>query len=124
MKAQAKTLKETKGNFIEGLAQRLGITANAKNIFGEPVERDGVTVIPVAKASYAFGGGGGEKENERGSGGGGGVTVNPIGYIELKDGETRFRPTRDWISLLPMLAATAPIILLSVWRIKRLLKKS
>ena len=39
------------------LADRLGKGARAAAVFGEPVERDGVTVIPVAKARWGLGGG-------------------------------------------------------------------
>ena len=64
-------------------------------MFGDPVERGDVTVIPVARARWGFGGGGGRnRRNEPGSGGGGGASVSPIGYIEIHaDGATRFRPT-------------------------------
>lgn len=110
--------------FVERLAQKLGVSANAKCIYAEPIDRDDVTVIPVAKAKYAFGGGGGKKDDEEGSGGGGGVAVTPVGYIEIKNGETRFRPTRDWLTILPMLAATAPLILFSIWGVQRLLRKN
>jgi uncharacterized spore protein YtfJ len=115
---------EDKENFVEGLAQKLGITANAKYIYAEPVERDGVTVIPVAKAAYAFGGGSGKNEDEEGGGGGGGVMLTPVGYIEIKSGQTRFCPNRDWISLLPMMAVTVPLIFAGVLGIKRLLKRT
>ena len=54
---------------------------------------DGVKVIPVAKARWGFGGGGGSRDaGGEGSGGGGGVWVSPVGYIEMKDGDSRFRP--------------------------------
>ena len=33
---------------IERIAEKLGVTVKASTIFGEPVERDGLTVIPVA----------------------------------------------------------------------------
>jgi uncharacterized spore protein YtfJ len=124
MLTQEKPNEETDKSFLENLANQLGITANAKYIYAETVERDGVTVIPVAKAAYGFGGGSGKKEGEEGSGGGGGVSVTPVGYIEIKNGETRFRPTRDWLKVLPMLAATAPLILLSIWGMQRLLRQS
>ena len=64
-------------------------------VFGDPVEREGITVIPVAKARFGFGGGGGaggrEGEEGSGGGGGGGALVNPVGYIELHDGAARFK---------------------------------
>ncbi|MEJ8803863.1 GerW family sporulation protein [Pontibacter sp. H249] len=93
--------KENKGNqpskttLVENLAEKLGITAKAASIYGDPIERDGVTVVPVAKAMYGFGGGAGTKAGENGSGGGGGVSLTPVGYIEIKDGNTRFRSIRD-----------------------------
>lgn len=87
--------KSGKSSFIEQLAQRMGISANAATIYGAPVERDGVTVIPAAKAMYGFGGGTGSKEGEEGTGGGGGVAIKPVGYIEIKDGNTKFRSIPD-----------------------------
>lgn len=114
-------IESTETSFIERLAHKVGIAANAKQIYGEPVERDGVTVISVAKAVYGFGGGSGKKENEEGSGGGGGMSLTPVGYIEIKNGETRFRRTRDWLSLIPMLVAAAPVILLTTWGMTKLL---
>lgn len=122
MLGQQKALERSESSFIERLAHQLGITANARYIYGDPIERNGVTVITVAKASYGFGGGSGTKESEEGSGGGGGVSLTPVGYIEMKNGETRFCPNRDWLKLLPIIAVTTPIILLSVLGLVKLLK--
>ena len=44
---------------VERIAERVGVTVKTSTVFGEPVERDGLTVIPVAKARWGFGGGGG-----------------------------------------------------------------
>jgi uncharacterized spore protein YtfJ len=52
------------------LADRIGAQFSASTVYGTPIERDGVTVVPVAAARFGVGGGGG------------GVT--PAGYIELK----------------------------------------
>ena len=128
MSEQDEALKPKGSSFVEGLAHQLGITANAKNIYGEPVERDGVTVIPVAQAAYGFGGGSGRGKKENGeagegSGGGGGAMLIPVGYIEMKNGQTRFRPTRDPLALLPAILAAAPLSLLMIWRITKLLRR-
>src|SRR3954447_13637191 len=83
------TMKETEpiadvelpspGGFFEKLAEKLGASAQAAHIFGEPVERDGVTVIPVATARWGLGGGGGKRGGARrpGRGGGGGGGGGP-----------------------------------------------
>jgi uncharacterized spore protein YtfJ len=78
------------GNYAERLAKAVGGTAKASTVYGEPVERDGVTVIPVARSFWGFGGGGGDADGREGSGGGGGSLVWPIGHIEIRGGEARF----------------------------------
>lgn len=83
---------------FEALAEKLGASAQAAHIFGEPVERDGVTVIPVAKARWGLGGGSGRHgrfSRSGGMGGGGGAIVEPVGFIEVRNGETRYRPILD-----------------------------
>ena len=94
--------------FIGTMAEKLGAVAKAATVFGEPVDRDGITVIPVAKARWGFGGGGGQRKDESaggtqedGAGGGGGVLVSPVGFIEIKNNQANFRPIRtvslSWI---------------------------
>ena len=87
--------------FISTMAEKLGAVAQAATVFGQPVERDGITVIPVAKARWGFGGGAGQRKDqgvggtqEDGAGGGGGVQVTPVGFIEIKNHEANFRPIR------------------------------
>jgi len=123
MSGQNEALLQKESSFVERLAHQVGITVNAKLIYGEPVDRDGVTVIPVAKACYGFGGGGGKKEKEEGSGGGGGALLTPVGYIEIKNGETRFRSSLDLVALVPVVLTAAPLMLLTVWKITKLLRK-
>ena len=98
--------------FISGLAEKLGATARAATIFGDPVERDGVTVIPVAKARWGFGGGAGKRRDEDGAGGGGGAQVTQVGFIELKNGEAQFRPIRSISFRWLMLGGLAGLFLL------------
>ena len=95
--------RESPAKFIGSIAEKLGAVARAATIFGDPVERDGVTVIPVAKARWGFGGGAGRRKDEDGAGGGGGAQVIPVGFIELKNGEAVFRPIRT-VSLPLMIA--------------------
>ena len=106
-------------SFLDRLAQRLGGTANAATIFGAPVERGDVTVIPVARAAYGFGGGSGTRSGEEGSGGGGGVRVAPVGYIEMRPGVVLYRPIRDWAVVIPALAAGGVLTLVAARGIAR-----
>jgi uncharacterized spore protein YtfJ len=81
----------TGSGFTERLAERVGAAARASAVFGQAVKGEGVTVIPVARARWGFGGGSGARDGEEGGGGGGGTSVSPVGYIELRSGEARFR---------------------------------
>jgi uncharacterized spore protein YtfJ len=93
-----------KDDFLTNLAEKLGAAAKASLVFGEAVERDGVTVIPVAKSRWGFGGGGGKRKYEVGSGGGGGALVTPIGFIEITNGGARFQ--RIHTVSLPMIVVS------------------
>lgn len=72
-----------------------------KRVYGEPIERNGVTVIPAATVRGGGGGGGGEGEGPqaqrgRGWGGGFGVTASPAGaYVIRPDGTVKWRPAID-----------------------------
>ena len=81
--------------FVERLAKRVGGEIRAKAVFGKAVKRDRVSVIPVARATWGFGGGGGTSAGEEGTGGGGGGWVRPIGFIEVRDDEAKFKPIRE-----------------------------
>ena len=85
----------TADKFIGTMAEKLGAVAKAATVYADPVERDGITVIPVAKARWGFGGGLGHTKAEHGAGGGGGITVTPVGFIELKNGQAEFRSIRS-----------------------------
>lgn len=110
--AQAGTTNFPEG-LIERLANHIGGYAGAQAVFGQPVERDGVTVIPVAKVRWGFGGGAGtgskpgSGEEGAGGGGGGGVNAVPVGFIEISNGQARFVPWEDPASRWPLLVAGA-----------------
>lgn len=61
--------------------------------YGEPVNLQGTTVVPVAIASYGFGAGEGAADTPtEGSGGGGGGFAAPVGAYVTRDGYTKFEP--------------------------------
>lgn len=94
-----------KGRFIEQLAEKLGAMATVKKVYGDPIERGHVTIVPVAKFLCGFGGGEGDKYGHGGAGGGGGIKVTPVGYIELKNGGSKFRPIRNSATTATLLIA-------------------
>jgi uncharacterized spore protein YtfJ len=99
---------------ITGIVDRLRDRAGVETVFGDPIERDGRTIVPVARVSYGFGGGwelepDGEEAGDadpkaeaadldfefeagfgEGGGFGGGLSATPVGALEITDGGTRF----------------------------------
>ncbi len=68
-----------------------------KRVYGEPYEKDGVTIIPAARVQGGAGAGGGEdpQGQGRGSGSGFGVNARPVGAFIIRGGELSWRPAVD-----------------------------
>jgi uncharacterized spore protein YtfJ len=120
MAVKAQERADLANELLEQIGQTVGQKANVSSVFGEPIEREGLTVIPVAKARFGFGGGGGSGSREGdeggGGGGGGGALVSPIGYIELHDGSAEFRRISTPLDFLALVAA-ASVIAVAVKRL-------
>jgi len=83
------------------LVDRFAVTAKVQNVFGDPIEVHGKTIIPVARVSYRLGAGGGggglsrpdssAPQSEGGGGGGGGIVrAVPVGVVEVTEAGARF----------------------------------
>lgn len=130
--------------FVERMAERVGGKASVRAVFGDPIERNGITIIPVAKVRWGFGGGAGRGpiavgpgigvEGERaetriddglagaGSGGGGGATADPVGYIEIGPDGAVFKPIVPAMpspGFLLAAGATATLVLRGLARLLR-----
>src|SRR5689334_5229756 len=100
----------TVADLLRSIGERLQAGATVKNVFGEPIEAGGRTVVPVARISWAFGGGGGSRGREgqeSGGGGGGRMSAIPAGAIEITPTGTRFVPFLDWRKLVSVVAPSA-----------------
>ena len=77
--------------------ERARDTMTVRRVFGEPVEKDGVTIVPAARVQGGAGGGGGEGPEGQGSGMGSGFGVNarPVGAFVIKGEDVQWRPAVD-----------------------------
>jgi uncharacterized spore protein YtfJ len=120
MAIEAQRRTELVDELLDRIGQTVGQKAQVSTVFGEPVERDSVTVIPVAKTRFGFGGGGGTgtKQGDEGSGGGGGggAVISPVGYIELRNGGAEFKRISSPADVVTFVAA-ASIALLAIKRL-------
>jgi uncharacterized spore protein YtfJ len=84
-----------------------------KKVFGDPIERDGVTVIPVA---YVGGGGGGGGDAEGNGGGGFGLGAKPAGAYVIKDGAVTWEPA---VNAGRIMVGWQIVAALAVWALMR-----
>jgi uncharacterized spore protein YtfJ len=100
--------------FVERIAEHVGARASVRAVFGDPIQRGDITVIPVARVRWGFGGGAGRGPiavgpglgpagataggltddglSGAGTGGGGGAIADPIGYLEIGPDGASFIP--------------------------------
>ncbi len=92
--------KATKTSAAANLMQLMSFTADkavemasASSVMGEITQIDGMVIIPVSKISAGFAGGGANivnvdaKKSNTPSGSGAKVTVTPMSFLVIKDGE-------------------------------------
>ncbi|MFC3477715.1 spore germination protein GerW family protein [Halobacterium litoreum] len=111
---------------LASVVERLAEAGGVGSVYGDPVERDDRTVIPVARVAWGFGGGGGsgpaDAEREDGEGDepagegygmGGGVSASPAGALEITDDGTRFvrYESRKRLVVAVLLAFLAGVLL-------------
>ena len=101
-----------------------------KRVFGDPYERDGIVLIPVARVVGGGGGGGGEgsepsqsndanSKNGSGFGLGFGLGATPVGAYVIKGGDVRWKPALDVTNIVLRAQAGLILVLLMVLRHRR-----
>lgn len=107
---------------LDRLGERIGARATVRAVFGEPVVRGNVTIIPVARVRWGYGGGSGmgpmrsDSTNGEtmgsGSGAGGGVMTDPMGYVEVQPESATYVPlSSPYLNPLVILATGISISL-------------
>ena len=96
---------------VDEMLQGARDTMTVKRVYGEPIERDGVTLIPGAEV---MGGGGGGSDAESNGGGGFGVKARPVGTWVIRGDEVTWEAALDEtrIALRGMMVAIVFLIVL------------
>ncbi|HEU5300584.1 MAG TPA: spore germination protein GerW family protein, partial [bacterium] len=112
--------------FLDDLQKRFAemqSKAGVEAVFGEPIQLDGRTVIPVASIRYGFGMGGGtgprkdrDGDTVGGGGGGGAARIEPVALIEAVDGRIRVQPI---INVTRLAAIAAGVLVWAIFWITR-----
>jgi uncharacterized spore protein YtfJ len=83
---------------LKSTVEELDRLLNARNVLGDPIERDGSVVIPLVSYGFGFGAGGstGGKADGGGTGAGGGI--KPLGAIIIDAQGARVEAMKGVIS--------------------------
>ncbi len=96
-------------DLLKSTVEELDKLLNAKNVLGDPIERDGATVIPIVSYGFGFGAGGGtggKQGDGAGTGAGGGI--RPLGAIIFDQDGARVEAVKGAVSsVAEVLAETA-----------------
>ena len=108
---------------MQEILEKAKDTVNVRQAFGEPYERDGVTIIPVAKVGSGGAGGGGEGTGGpdgkgpgtgSGQGFGYGLGTTPIGVYVIKNGTVEWQPAVDVTQIVLRAQLVAIVGLLTI----------
>lgn len=81
---------------IEEIIEKARDIMTVQRVYGEPIERDGITIIPAAALRGGGGGGQGhDPSGGSGDGGGFGATARPVGAYVIDHGAVEWKPAAD-----------------------------
>jgi uncharacterized spore protein YtfJ len=108
---------------VNGIMDSWKDTYTVRRVFGESVEKDGATVIPVAMVAGGGGGGSGsagESGDGEGEGGGFGGMARPVGVFVIRTDSVEWQPTVDVTALgMAGIALSALIAVILGWALGR-----
>ena len=89
--------EQSAAGILETTIEKVKNLVSVSTIIGEPMQVEGgITIIPVSKVTYGFASGGSDfpsKNNQEifGGGGGAGVTITPVAFLVIADGEVTIK---------------------------------
>ena len=82
---------------VEDVVSGAEATMNVKTVYGEIYEKNGTSILPVAKVMGGAGGGEGEDgEHHEGKGTGFGIRAKPTGVYVIRNDSVDWKPALDW----------------------------
>ena len=105
---------------VDQLMKTAKDSLTVRRVYGDPVERDGLTVIPAASVAGGFGGGKGtDPQGQQGEGGGFGMSGRPAGAYVIRDRDVSWRPAVDVNRLAAVVGLVIAAYLLTRPRVVR-----
>ena len=108
---------------IEDLLRKTREAVDIHHVFGEPYDRDGVTIIPVARITGGGGGGKGTapRNAETGTGIGYGFRAEPAGVYVISGGKVSWQPA---VNANKVISGAFAVAIVGIVRVPRMIKQA
>ena len=104
---------------IEDLLRKTRDAVDIHQVFGEPYDRDGVTIIPVARITGGGGGGTGmaHRHADTGTGMGYGFRAEPAGVYVINGTKVSWQPA---VNANKVVAGAFVVAVFALWRVPKI----
>ena len=112
-------------SLLDTTIEKIKAMADVNTVIGEQINTpDGTTIIPICRVNYGFAAGGSDLPSKMpglfGGGSGAGVTITPVAFLSVKDGNVRLLQVEPFVSAADRAIQSAPDV---VDKIASLFKK-
>lgn len=114
-------------SIMETTLETIKNSIDSNTIVGNPIKAETSVIVPISKVTVGFGIGGGEynkscKTNTNcdanfAGGSGGAITISPVAFVVVENGETRLISLEDNVNLVDNILTVIPRIIDKVQRI-------
>ena len=96
--------------------KNLRTLVDSNSVIGQPITTpDGATILPVSKVSFGFGTGGSDLPASQkelfGGGAGGGVSITPIAFLVIRDGDVKLLQIQSFSSTADRVVGMVPDVM-------------
>ena len=104
-------------NLMGATMDKVRDMADPKAIIGDPIYTpDGTMIIPVSRVTYGFASGGSDLPTKQpkdsfAGGGGAGITMEPVAFLVIKDGNVRVMQINPHVGTVDKLVDTVPDVI-------------
>ncbi|SCH08423.1 MULTISPECIES: GerW family sporulation protein [unclassified Romboutsia] len=123
-------------SLMETTLETIKGSIDANTIVGDPIQAENTVVVPISKVTIGFGIGGGEyskgydKRNDSkvdreindtnfAGGSGGAISVQPVAFVVVENGETRLMSLDDNINLVDNILTITPKVIEKIQKISK-----
>lgn len=114
-------------SIMETTLETIKNSIDSNTIVGNPIKAEESVIVPISKVTVGFGIGGGEYnkncktetkcDTNFAGGSGGAITISPVAFVVVENGETRLISLEDNVNLVDNILTVTPRIIDKVQRI-------